>query len=421
MILGTIHNIRQERGNCYLSDLCSLPTRYLGESPNSQKASSLLLFEDSRSLGPGSASHWEIRQYGKGRFSHWGRQLYFSTSDNTDPVVNGRTYAVVLPENDDEHITNTISIAQSMGENAQFLKEVLCTCLSTQGSEMHSVYTFRMLKMFVDQISETIENKNILEVGSSPTNGLAICLGLAGASSVVLNNKEQIPNKINRQFAENVALLFSLVQPLKRELSEVLVLDRDEDYRLNPEIFTTIDRKDARLLPNTIPERIGTFDLIFSVSVLEHIRHLDEVLIALYELGRSGCVSIHGVDARDHTDFNSPLKYLYVPEELFNQTYDESNNRWRITDYLKKIKNSGWEKKCETRIRYIKALDTLSSGRTDVYRLVANGPEKMFTDDIASVKSVISQNEVKTLDAAFHSFTAQELSALVFWLLNIKE
>ena len=32
---------------------------------------------------------------GGGRFSHWGDQLYFSTSDGSDPRGNGRIYEVV--------------------------------------------------------------------------------------------------------------------------------------------------------------------------------------------------------------------------------------------------------------------------------------------------------------------------------------
>ena len=31
---------------------------------------------------------------GSGRFSHWGGNLFFSTSDNTDPNTNGRVYQV---------------------------------------------------------------------------------------------------------------------------------------------------------------------------------------------------------------------------------------------------------------------------------------------------------------------------------------
>lgn len=59
------------------------------------------VYEDGRPLGPAHSSHEAIRQVGRGRFSHWGETLYFSSSDGTDPRSNGRAYttaaAHVLP------------------------------------------------------------------------------------------------------------------------------------------------------------------------------------------------------------------------------------------------------------------------------------------------------------------------------------
>src|SRR5262245_4831710 len=54
--------------------------------------SSTELTENGRPLGPGGAQHEDIRQMGQGRYSHWGGELYFSTSDNSDPNTNGRKY-----------------------------------------------------------------------------------------------------------------------------------------------------------------------------------------------------------------------------------------------------------------------------------------------------------------------------------------
>lgn len=77
-----------ESGHCYLAPL---PEGLLSDRDS---ASALRLFEDGRELGPAHASHSDIRQLGAGRYSHWGNQLYFSTSDNSDPRTNGRRYSV---------------------------------------------------------------------------------------------------------------------------------------------------------------------------------------------------------------------------------------------------------------------------------------------------------------------------------------
>ena len=85
---GLVQSFAPEQGYCYVS---SLPPLLLSDRESS---SSLEFFEDGRPLGPAHASHQDIRGIGHGRFSHWGQQLYFSTSDNTDPRANGRRYEV---------------------------------------------------------------------------------------------------------------------------------------------------------------------------------------------------------------------------------------------------------------------------------------------------------------------------------------
>ncbi|WP_395803598.1 polysaccharide lyase family 1 protein [Daejeonella sp.] len=67
-----------------------------GDSESSPTSSTLKLFENGKELGPAHTSHKDIRVYGKGRFSHWGNSLYFSSSDNTDPRKNGRRYTFTI-------------------------------------------------------------------------------------------------------------------------------------------------------------------------------------------------------------------------------------------------------------------------------------------------------------------------------------
>jgi predicted O-methyltransferase YrrM len=59
--------------------------------------SQLALFEDDILLGPPHSYHDLIRTAGGGSYSHWGEQIYFSTSDGTDPLHNGRKYIARMP------------------------------------------------------------------------------------------------------------------------------------------------------------------------------------------------------------------------------------------------------------------------------------------------------------------------------------
>ncbi|SDM13638.1 Pectate lyase [Daejeonella rubra] len=67
-----------------------------GDSQSSPTSSTLKLYENGKELGPAHASHKDIRNSGKGRFSHWDNSLYFSSSDNTDPRKNGRIYTFTI-------------------------------------------------------------------------------------------------------------------------------------------------------------------------------------------------------------------------------------------------------------------------------------------------------------------------------------
>jgi pectate lyase len=67
-----------------------------GDSESSPTSSSLKLYENGKELGPAHTSHKDIRLSGRGRFSHWGNSLYFSSSDNTDPRRNGRRYTFTI-------------------------------------------------------------------------------------------------------------------------------------------------------------------------------------------------------------------------------------------------------------------------------------------------------------------------------------
>ncbi|MTJ92701.1 MAG: hypothetical protein F8N36_07540 [Desulfovibrio sp.] len=98
---GPIPAPSDKQNNAYISPL----SRYIywrnpvwtlenGDSESSPQESNLLLFENGTQLGPAHSTHSDIRSKGTGAYSHWGGALYFSSSDNTDPRANGRTYTI---------------------------------------------------------------------------------------------------------------------------------------------------------------------------------------------------------------------------------------------------------------------------------------------------------------------------------------
>ena len=63
--------------------------------------SDIMIYEDDKPLGPAHSTHADVGKIGLGRFSHWRfnyPMFLFSSSDNTDPRTNGRTYWAVRPD-----------------------------------------------------------------------------------------------------------------------------------------------------------------------------------------------------------------------------------------------------------------------------------------------------------------------------------
>jgi glycosyltransferase involved in cell wall biosynthesis/2-polyprenyl-3-methyl-5-hydroxy-6-metoxy-1,4-benzoquinol methylase len=82
-------------GEGNLSSVVLPPGFPVGDDTDNALRSTLELLEDGVALGPAHALHADIISMGGGRFSHWGGELYFSSSDGTDPRHNGRRYMVV--------------------------------------------------------------------------------------------------------------------------------------------------------------------------------------------------------------------------------------------------------------------------------------------------------------------------------------
>jgi hypothetical protein len=73
--------------------------RSVADTSDTPQRSPAMLYEDGKPLGPPHSVHADISKLGLGRFSHWDNAGFiFSSSDNSDPNLNGRKYWAVLPK-----------------------------------------------------------------------------------------------------------------------------------------------------------------------------------------------------------------------------------------------------------------------------------------------------------------------------------
>lgn len=407
MKLIKLENIQHEIGYCYVADLplfCPI-----GEEIGSARKSSLMFFEDGFQLGPGSASHELIRTQGDGLYSHWGRRIYFSTRGNVSPLNVKREYLCCVSESAEEEENEMIRRGRNGATTPAFLEGVLSESVSLQGAELHSAYALRNLLMHCNKAGVSLSGISCLEIGSSPTCGLAIALGLLGARHVGINNIAPIYHEtIDIHFARNIAFLTSLMAPIEKVLSEIVIISDDgKSCRLNPAIYTVLSEIDAQ----DIPAHLSEVDFIFSISVLEHIRHLPAVMAALRRCASRDCRAIHLIDARDHTDFSHPLKYLFLERQDFESQYSQDHNRWRFSDYVAIFRESGWTLADSAFMGLQPVIDNVT---TDMFAVTSIGPERIFCSNTSMLPKIISKADVATLAPEFRHFSVEELSAVAF-------
>lgn len=89
---NTIMFVAKEQGGGFIAPF---PERLAtsNDAQNPQR-SPLVVYENGKPLGPAHAPFDSIRTFGKGRYNHWQDVVFFTTSDNSDPRSNGRTYEV---------------------------------------------------------------------------------------------------------------------------------------------------------------------------------------------------------------------------------------------------------------------------------------------------------------------------------------
>jgi len=109
-----VKSMKAEHGLAYTAAL------RLQRAADKTGKSECVLYEDGKPIGPSRALHRDIRELGKGRYSHWTQStLYFSASDSTDPRTNGRKYELVSSE---EYISQRAKCVAEPGNSSLVIR-----------------------------------------------------------------------------------------------------------------------------------------------------------------------------------------------------------------------------------------------------------------------------------------------------------
>ena len=95
-----VAQVQKEAGYAYRISLKEVEGRILEtqfSTWNRRTRQQVAFFENGKEVGLHAAALSQIREVGRGASLQWGPTFFFSTSDNSDPTLNGRAYAISFP------------------------------------------------------------------------------------------------------------------------------------------------------------------------------------------------------------------------------------------------------------------------------------------------------------------------------------
>jgi hypothetical protein len=263
------------------------------------------------------------------------RNLLTDRKDHASPEALDRgTTGKIDPE----------TIAQ-IGLDESLLLSAIRQNVNQNDRALHNIlHVYRTINRLLGLVGESANGKAVLEMGTSREPGLPLILLFTGADKYYANNIFAVLDWVTEGYAQLTYLLLSGLLPQDPvPWFEICTNEVDEDgnriVRLRPEKFVSLSPVGAEGL--TLPE--SSLDLIFSFSVLEHVKDPEGVIRNMFRMLKPGGIVVHGIDLRDHSDFSKPLDFLkYSPADYFEKTA-ATENLWRASDFLGCFTAEGFE------------------------------------------------------------------------------
>lgn len=254
---------------------------------------------------------------GAGRYSHWGRTLYFSASDNSDPNKNGRCYEI----------------------------EYSRTCYF----DYHADYAAGILQFYMSHLGanwDVFRGAGVLEIGPGRQLGPALLMAGLGARVSCVEKYHCGWNPDWHPF-----LIEALLRLIRRRGWAI----DERPFILSLET-ASFDQAGIQILPHSIEDLPDGFreraDISLSHSVLEHVQDTRSALRQLCRAMKKGAVGVHRIDFRDHRDFADPLGFLLLDDATFEEVTDPykyaHGNRLRLRDQMIVAAEAGF-----TRIEFL--------------------------------------------------------------------
>ncbi|ODS35024.1 hypothetical protein BEH94_03720 [Candidatus Altiarchaeales archaeon WOR_SM1_SCG] len=198
----------------------------------------------------------------------------------------------------------------------------------------------RLDKVFEDNFAilkknnVSVESKTILEIGPGNSYIIAYNFLMHGAKKVILADKfpRIIETKKQKEY-------------FKREIDYI-----SRKYGKKPFFLGNgeIDGRYIEFINKDITETdIKDVDLIFTNSVLEHVKNIEENIKYMSKILNNNGYVLHNIDLRDHYNFNKPFLFYKYSDRIWNNLLTKEGisytNRLRYDDFIGLFKNAGLE------------------------------------------------------------------------------
>src|SRR5579871_3333117 len=348
-----------ESNYCWLAELPEgVPE---GDAPDRPSRSSLSLLEDQIKLGPAHALHEDIRKLGGGRYSHWGRRLYFSTSDNSSPLENGRSYTLLIGVHGrpNQPFLSSVDFARRAAKRiaAVFPKPLrrlaarqVASCNSPNAAPINfKSRSVEQIREDVDYAVQVTTNwlRHLAAIGVSPEGKRILELG-PGVNLA--------PQLVMASMGAEMSVADRFLVPWDDDYHPAFYRAFRQLWRGPAAAIDTVLRsgghspKVISCLASPAEElsaiATGSIDVVISNAVLEHVYSIPLVCREMARITVPGGTNLHQIDFRDHRDFARPLEFLTMPDEKFQQKFDwrhgECGNRWRPSEVRLAFEQAGF-------------------------------------------------------------------------------
>lgn len=211
---------------------------------------------------------------------------------------------------------------------------------------------FEKMKEVLDEQNISIKGETVLELGPGNSYINAYNFLMMGAKRVILVDKYPRLIKTDKQKEFFKKEIEYVTKKYGQKLPFIKKGEVDSKYIL----FIDKDLTEAE---------VKNVDFIFSNSVLEHIRDVEDNIKAMSLCLNKNGYMLHNIDLRDHYNFNKPFLFYKYSDNTWNKYLTKEGlsytNRWRYDDFVKIFQKYGfksiYEKKARAQLDNVKLND----------------------------------------------------------------